>query len=154
MWYPLDAMGDLLEDISMNAEREGQDKAGAEQIGAWEESIRKLKMAYEIIVCPYLDYPPYIQIIELSVQDAQKNPNINSRENPRRAPIELNDEEQSILGKLARGRGLPFDPEKQVYRYSSLTNLFDAENIIFAAMGNKRRPIEEGNSDEPPCSQS
>jgi len=61
---------------------------------------------------------------------------------------------QSILSKLAQGRDLPFDPEKRVYRYSSLTNLFDAENIIFTAMGNKRHPTEEGNSDESPRLQS
>jgi len=96
-WYPLEAISDLLEDISIRAEQQGRNKAGAEELVVWEESIRKLKMAYEIIVCPYLDYPPYLHIIELSVRDAQNHPNINSRENPRRAPIELNDEEQSVL---------------------------------------------------------
>jgi hypothetical protein len=151
-WYPLDAMSDLLEYISIKAEQEGQEEYSAEKLAAWEKSVRKLKMAYEIIACPYLDYPPYVKIIELSVRDAQNHPNINSREYPHRAPIELNAEEQSILSKLTLGRGLPFDPKKRVYRYSSLSNLFDAENIVFDVMVNEHRQIEDGNSDGPPRS--
>ena len=97
---------------------------------AWKESIQKVEMAYEITAYPRLIGSGYETAVAEGIRDAIAHPNQDTNEYPHRAPIELNSEEMSVLGKLTEARGLPFDPEKRVYRYSELASLREAEHTL------------------------
>ena len=110
----------------------------------WSKSIRKIGMAYEVIVFPILEIAArrfnetnpldpyalgpdaYANSIREGIRDAQRNPGQNLEEYPHRGPIELNNEELTILGKITKSRGLPFNPQKRVYRYTDHVALLDA----------------------------
>jgi len=122
-WYPLEVMHELQGRLDSKAQQAGQDTARAEKLDSWKNGIQKLQMAYEIIAFPYFDNITRGHAeIEL-VWDALKGDH--------NAPIELNDEERSILGRLTLARGLPFDLEKRAYRYSELYTLCAAEHIVY-----------------------
>jgi hypothetical protein len=109
-------------------------------------SIENIDWAYMIIVYPFLDeaekrysadpdrggfipgkgspLSPYefrMSINELK-SDAYAHPYEDDErgEHRHRWPVELNNDELSALGKIAKGRGLPFDPKKREYRFSEL----------------------------------
>jgi hypothetical protein len=117
--YPLDVMSQLQSDLAMRAYRNRQDKALADKLTAWKDSINKVEMAYEILAYPRLSGSGLIHetAVHEAIRDALRHPNQDIKEHPHRAPIELNDEELKTLGKLTKARDVPFDPNKRVYRY-------------------------------------
>jgi hypothetical protein len=129
-WYPIQVMSQLQSDLAMRAYRNRQDTARAEKLTAWKESLHKVEMAYEIIAYPRLIGSGYDMAVAEGIADAIAHPNQETKEHPHRAPIELNTEEVSVLGKLTQARGLPFDPDKRVYRYAELAALREAEHYL------------------------
>lgn len=128
-WYPIQVMSEMQHDLAMRAYRNTQDKTLAEKLTAWKESIGKVEMAYEISAFPRLERDYSLEVRD-KIRDAQEHPNTDAQEYPHRAPIKLNSEELSTLGKIARARGLSFDAEKRIYRYSELSTLRQAEHIL------------------------
>jgi hypothetical protein len=71
-------------------------------------------------------------------------------EHPHRAPVELNDEERSILGRLTLARGLPFDPGKRVYNVLELSTLSEAQRIVMEEEARRQRQeVDEEGTDAP-----
>lgn len=129
-WYPRQVMSQLQSDLAMRAYRNRQDTALAEKLTAWKESLHKVEMAYEIMAYPRLIGSGYELAVAEGIRDAIAHPNQETKEHPHRAPIELNTEEVSVLGKLTQARGLPCDPDKRVYRYAELAALREAEHTL------------------------
>jgi hypothetical protein len=123
-------MGDLQSDLAMGAYRHRDNKALAEKMTAWKKSLQKVEMAYEILAYPRLETVAGTMAVKEAIRDALAHPNQDTEERPHRAPIELNDDELKILGRLTQARDLPFDPNKRVYRYMELASLREAENIM------------------------
>jgi hypothetical protein len=117
---PLPLMDELEHDLQMRPSWERQDRARAEQLTAWKQSVKKVSMAFEILAYPHLEDPRLRGSVRKRMLDARAYPDINTHDHPHRAPIELNDEEVRALSMLTQVVELPFDPKKRVYQYSDL----------------------------------
>ena len=134
-------------------EKPPADKAQVERWEAMQESIQKIEMAYEIVAYPRLRSTRYGSGFRATAHDALEHPGDNMRDTPykpinefpRRVPFELNEEERKVLGKITRARGLPFDPEKRVYRYTEILSI-PAQDPWDEATYSRNRKIIERNS--------
>lgn len=133
--YPIEVMENLIYDTSIKVHRGEVQRTLAENWPSWKKSIKKIQMAYEITAYPLLELAEtrfasdpkrdptehgpssYEMSINELIRDAQEQPGKDTQEYPHRAPIELNDEEMSILSKITQARGLPFNPNKRMYHY-------------------------------------
>jgi hypothetical protein len=134
--YPMEVLDRLHFDLRMKARPIAPHNTRlAAQLESWKTSIDKVSMAYEIIVYPYLDRaersfakaplkdpnapsPAAVRSsINEGIRDAQEHPNKDLAEYPHRGPIELTPLENYLLGRVARTRGLPFDPKTRIYHY-------------------------------------
>ena len=84
-----------------------------ERFAPYQEHIRKVKTAYEILAFPYCKYEGSRVVIEDELARDQ-------RAFYERDQVELNDAELAILSKLTAARNLPFNPEKRVYQFDNV----------------------------------
>jgi hypothetical protein len=154
-WYPLEVMHELQDDLDIKIHQAGGDTDRAEKFAAWKKSLKKIEMTYHIIASPHSDNPGYAVINILLVDDAKEHPNIDVQEYPHRGPIDLNDEERSIIGRLTLARGLPFDPGKRVYNFLELSILSEAQHVVMEEEARRlRQEVDEEGTDEPPPAHS
>lgn len=135
--FPMDVLAHLQSDVGMKADRlSRQNERLAGQLESWRRSINKVSMAYEITVYPFLDIAernfakdplkdpaatsPHMEEMRINegIRDAQEHPGQDLDEHPHRGPIELTPLEVSLLGRMTQVRGLPFSPQKRVFRYT------------------------------------
>jgi hypothetical protein len=83
-----------------------------ERFAPYQEHIRNVKTAYEILAYPHCKSAGSREVIEAELaQDQWSN---------ERDQVELNDAELAILSKLTAARNIPFNPEKRVYQYDEV----------------------------------
>ena len=87
-------------------------KEVGERFAPYEEHIRNVKTAYEILAFPHCKYQGSRELI-----DDELNRDQRSFE---RDQVELNDAELAILSRLAAAKNIPFNPEKRVYQYDDV----------------------------------
>jgi hypothetical protein len=83
-----------------------------ERFAPFEEHIRKVKTAYEILAFPHCKSAGSRDVIEDELYRDQRS--------FERDQVELNDAELGILSGLAASRNIPFNPEKRVYQYDEV----------------------------------
>jgi hypothetical protein len=83
-----------------------------ERFAPFQEHIRNVKTAYEILAYPHCKSAGSREVIEGELAQNQ-----HSTERDR---VELNDAELAILSRLAAAKKLPFNPEKRVYHYDEV----------------------------------
>ena len=83
-----------------------------ERFAPFEEHIRKVKTAYEILAFPHCKYQGSRDLIDDELSRDQRA--------FERDQVELNDAELAILSRLAAAKNLPFNPEKRVYHYDEV----------------------------------
>ena len=83
-----------------------------ERFAPYQEHIRKVKTAYEILAFPHCKYEGSRVVIEDELARDQRA--------FERDQVELNDAELAILSKLTAARNLLFNPEKRVYQYDDV----------------------------------
>jgi hypothetical protein len=113
-----------------------------ERFAPYEEHIRKVKTAYEILAFPHCKYQGSRDLIDDELSRDQRA--------FERDQVELNDPELAILSHLAAAKNIPFNPEKPVYRYEEVLHpppdiepaLDGAEFIKW--VGEQRRAREQG----------
>jgi hypothetical protein len=114
-----------------------------ERFAPFQEHIRKVRTAYEILAYPHCKSQGSREVIEAQLAQDQ-----HSFE---RDQVELNDAELAILSKLTAARNLPFNPEKRVYQYEEVFHPSpDIEppltgSAYFKWLGEQRRAREQGN---------
>jgi hypothetical protein len=114
-----------------------------ERFAPFQEHIRKVRTAYEILAYPHCKSQGSREVIEAQLAQDQKS---NERDQ-----VELNDAELAILSKLTAARNLPFNPEKRVYQYEEVFHPSpDIEppltgSAYFKWLGEQRRAREQGN---------
>jgi hypothetical protein len=128
--FPIRVMGKLHYNLAMGAYRNRHNKVLAEKLTAWKQSLKKVRMSYEIIAYPRLEGLGYTLGVKDLIRDAIAHSNEDTKERPHRAPIELHDAELKVLGRLTQVRDLPFDPNKRVYQYAELAPLREAEHLL------------------------
>jgi hypothetical protein len=117
-----------------------------ERFAPYQEHIRKVKTAYEILAFPHCKYEGSRGVIEDELARDQRS--------FERDQVELNDAELAILSKLTAARNLPFNPEKRVYQYDDVFHPSpDIERALNGAefikwLGEQNRAREQGNSQE------
>jgi hypothetical protein len=83
-----------------------------ERFAPFQEHIRNVKTAYEILAYPHCKSAGSREVIESELARDQ-----HSFE---RDQVELNDAELAILNRLAAAKNIPFNPEKRVYQYDEV----------------------------------
>lgn len=162
--YPIAEMDKLDERLAEQIRRQ-QSAQEKDKLRAQRESLRRISMAYQVLVHPLLDEAgkrfannpdrlplehgaaSYRMIIEEQARDAQARPDLNTHEFPHRSPVRLTDQEHFSLVHMAAVRGVPFDPDRREYRYTDLIPQMDARNReaidrFYAEHG--QRMIDEG----------
>jgi hypothetical protein len=156
--YPLEVIENLVYDTSIKAQRGEVQKTLAENWLSWKKSIKKIQMAYEITVYSLLELAEARLARDPKRDPTEHGPSsyemaINelirdNQEHSHRAPIELNDEETRILGKITQAKGLPFNPKKRAYSYLEHLPRLDAKSEAlmrgFTARIAKENAIEAG----------
>lgn len=84
-----------------------------------QETIQKVKTAYEILAYPHCKNWNRRSYIE---SDLEGDRQVHGRDQ-----VELNDAELGMLSKLTAPRGLPFNPQKRIYNYSEVPLLPDVD---------------------------
>ena len=114
-----------------------------ERFAPFQEHIRNVKTAYEILAYPHCKSSGSREVIEGELAQDQ-----HSTERDR---VELNDAELAILSRLAAAKKLPFNPQKRVYLYDEVFHPSpDIEPALNGAefikwLGEQRRAREQGN---------
>jgi hypothetical protein len=114
-----------------------------ERFAPYQEHIRKVKTAYEILAFPHCKYEGSREVIEDELARDQRS--------FERDQVELNDAELAILSKLTAARNLPFNPEKRVYQYDDVFHPSpDIERALNSAefikwLGEQKRAGNQGN---------
>jgi hypothetical protein len=114
-----------------------------ERFAPYQEHIRKVKTAYEILAFPHCKYEGSRELIEDELARDQRA--------FERDQVELNDAELAILSKLTAARNLPFNPEKRVYQYDDVFHPSpDIERALNGAefikwLGEQKRAREQSN---------
>ena len=114
-----------------------------ERFAPYQEHIRKVKTAYEILAFPHCKYEGSRGVIEDELARDQRA--------FERDQVELNDAELAILSKLTAARNLPFNPEKRVYQYDDVFHPSpDIERALNSAefikwLGEQKRAGNQGN---------
>jgi len=114
-----------------------------ERFAPYQEHIRNVKTAYEILAYPHCKYEGSRELIEGELARDQRS--------FERSQVELNDAELTILSRLTAAKNLPFNPEKRVYQYDEVFHpspdieppLNSAEFIRW--LGEQRTAREQGN---------
>ena len=114
-----------------------------ERFAPFQEHIRQVKTAYEILAYPHCKYEGSRELIEGELARDQRS--------FERSQVELNDAELTILSRLTAAKNLPFNPEKRVYQYDEVFHpspdieppLNSAEFIRW--LGEQRTAREQGN---------
>jgi hypothetical protein len=83
-----------------------------ERFAPYQEHIRKVKTAYEILAFPHCKSSGSRELIDGELARDQQSFD--------RDQVELNDAELAILSRLAAARNIPFNPEKRVYHYDEV----------------------------------
>jgi hypothetical protein len=83
-----------------------------ERFAPYQEHIRKVKTAYEILAFPHCKYRGWRELIDAELYRDQQS--------FERDQVELNDAELAILSRLAAAKNIPFNPEKRVYHYDEV----------------------------------
>jgi hypothetical protein len=83
-----------------------------ERFAPFQEHIRKVKTAYEILAFPHCKYQGSRDLIDDELYRDQ-----HSFE---RDQVELSAPELAILSRLAAAKNIPFNPEKRVYQYEEV----------------------------------
>jgi len=83
-----------------------------ERFAPYQEHIRKVKTAYEILAFPHCKSAGSRELIEGELARDQRA--------FERDQVELNDAELAILSGLAAAKNLPFNPEKRIYQYDEV----------------------------------
>jgi hypothetical protein len=112
-----------------------------ERFAPYQEHIRKVKTAYEILAFPHCKYRGWRELIDDELYRDQQS--------FERDQVELNDAELAILSRLAAAKNIPFNPEKRVYHYDEVFHpspdieppLDDVEFIKW--LGEQRRAREQ-----------
>ena len=126
-WYPTKIMTEAQSLAGMKDYKTGHEKDLGARLAPHKKNLRNVEMAYEIIAYPLLKSSEYGLEVASAVRDAQANPNVDIEENPHRAPVTLDDAELKLLGIISQARGVPFNPEKRVYKYNDLVARLYAE---------------------------
>src|SRR5687767_7722028 len=118
----------------------------SERFAPFQEHIRKVKTAYEILAFPHCKYQGWRDLIDDELYRDQQA--------FERDQVELNDAELAILSRLAAAKNIPFNPEKRVYQYDEVFHPSqDIEPALDGAefikwIGAQRRAREQGNRQE------
>jgi hypothetical protein len=83
-----------------------------ERFAPYQEHIRQVRTAYEILAYPHCKSAGSREVIEGQLAQDQW---ANEREQ-----VELTDAELAILSRLAAAKNIPFNPEKRVYHYDEV----------------------------------
>jgi hypothetical protein len=83
-----------------------------ERFAPYQEHIRKVKTAYEILAFPHCKYQGWRELIDDELYRDQQS--------FERDQVELTDAELAILSRLAAAKSIPFNPEKRVYHYDEV----------------------------------
>jgi hypothetical protein len=114
-----------------------------ERFAPYQEHIRNVKRAYEILAYPYCKYEGSRVVIENELATDQ---HMNERDQ-----VELNDAEATILSRLTAARKIPFNPEQRVFQYADVFHPpQNIEKALSAAefikwLGEQKRAREQGN---------
>jgi hypothetical protein len=114
-----------------------------ERFAPYQEHIRNVKTAYEILAYPHCKYEGSRELIE---SELARDQGVFERDQ-----VELNDAELAILSKLTAARNLPFNPEKRVYQYDEVFHPSpDIERALNGAefikwLGARKRAGNQGN---------
>jgi hypothetical protein len=113
-----------------------------ERFAPYQQHIRHVKTAYEILAYPHCKSASSREVIE---SELARNQQANEQDQ-----VELNDGELAILSRLAAARNIPFNPEKRVYQFEEVFHpsqeiepaLNGAEFIKW--LGEQKRAREQG----------
>ena len=114
-----------------------------ERFAPFQEHIRNVKTAYEILAYPHCKSAGSREVIEGELAQNQHSTD--------RDRVELNDAELAILSHLAAAKNIPFNPEKRVYHYDEVFHPSpDIEPALNGAefikwLGEQRHAREQGN---------
>jgi hypothetical protein len=118
--YPLRVFSEAQHLIAMRDYKAGYDRDLGNRLAPYKDMLSHVSMAYEIIAYPKLADTQYGSATRELVRDAQAHPHREPDQHPHRAPVTLNRAEQKLLGIITAERGLPIDPQQQVYSYTDL----------------------------------
>jgi hypothetical protein len=111
-----------------------------ERFAPYQEHIRNVKRAYEILAYPYCKYEGSRVVIDATDQ------HFNERDQ-----IELSDAEATNLSGLTAARKIPFNPEQRVFQFADVFNPSpDIEKALNAGefikwLGERNRAGNQGN---------
>jgi hypothetical protein len=114
-----------------------------ERFAPFQEHIRNVKTAYEILAFPHCKDQGSRDLIDDELYRDQQA--------FERDQVELNDAELAILSRLAAPKNIPFNPEKRVYQYDEVFHPSpDIEPALDSVefikwLGEQRRSREQGN---------
>src|SRR5688500_12471992 len=115
-----------------------------ERFAPFQQHIRNVKTAYEILAYPHCKYQGWRDLIEDELARDQRS--------FERDQVELSDPELAILSRLAVAKNIPFNPEKRVYQYDEVFHPSpDIEPALDGAefikwLGEQSRAREQGKS--------